>query len=701
MNWVDPPAGLVAADKASWLQPLVSDDGVGFTLNDVSTRSGSFFDGPRAAVFNLRKDREIREGLDGRKIKYFVYELSRTLTAERTGVYSLGPGLVKGTFVTGLQKKEYTARRLVTSARAVNVEVREVPMPRPANFCGGIGEYKVFTSASPTKLRVGDPLTLTVELERGPQSGSLELISAPDLLTIPELDTDFDLIDKSPTGRIEGSRKKFVYAMRPKRKSDGIPPIIVSTFNLQTEEFENIQSPAITLEITEAERLNSGELIGTRPTIGSTLIKNRAEGIFQNITDPSLVRDQRISLIDWSEAALGVCCATGCLIGLASLYRRRTSDAGRVRRVQARNAANRRLAEARSLVSKGQQTEALRQVRSAILGLVADLQNRVAEGLTAVDVNSTLAAASINDDDRMAVVKLLESIESAEYGAGQSTDASVAIEETSKLISRIAPRLERGVKAAHLIVLCLVLTGLNSGATYAAQPGSNERLFVRALELFDNAKSPDEYRESAQVLESILTDGFRNGAVYYNLGNAYYRAGDYGRAILNYRKAKPYLPDYPYLTSNLEQALAAAPGRLAEPPKPWWSHVLFWTDWLSFPAKVKVFFGGLTLASVVTAAAYLFRIPRMTLPITLLVLSSLAIGLDAALNDAEITGFRRAVITGETTARKGTGNSYEAAFDQPLRDGAEFQILSETHDWTFGHFEGIGDGWVRNEFVAR
>ena len=32
-------------------------------------------------------------------------------------------------------------------------------------------------------------------------------------------------------------------------------------------------------------------------------------------------------------------------------------------------------------------------------------------------------------------------------------------------------------------------------------------------------------------LESLLADGFRNGAVYYNLGNAYFRAGEYGRAI--------------------------------------------------------------------------------------------------------------------------------------------------------------------------
>ena len=84
-----------------------------------------------------------------------------------------------------------------------------------------------------------------------------------------------------------------------------------------------------------------------------------------------------------------------------------------------------------------------------------------------------------------------------------------------------------------------------------------------ALEVFDAAKTPADYRESADLLESLLADGFRNGAVYYNLGNAYFRAGEYGRAIAAYRKAKPYRPRDPYLEANLRQALSVAPGRLA------------------------------------------------------------------------------------------------------------------------------------------
>ena len=89
------------------------------------------------------------------------------------------------------------------------------------------------------------------------------------------------------------------------------------------------------------------------------------------------------------------------------------------------------------------------------------------------------------------------------------------------------------------------------------------------------------------------------------------------------------------------------------------------------------------------------------MPIVVILLASVAIAVDAGLSYADIEGSRRAVITAETTARKGTGKDYEAAFDQPLKDGAEFRILEETNDWVLGHFEGIGDGWIRKEYIAR
>src|SRR5271170_3077792 len=148
-----------------------------------------------------------------------------------------------------------------------------------------------------------------------------------------------------------------------------------------------------------------------------------------------------------------------------------------------------------------------------------------------------------------------------------------------------------------------------AGDVGAAEPGTRERTFLKALEVFDAAKTPEDYRESAALLESLLADGFRNGAVYYNLGNAYFRAGEYGRSIAAYRKAKPYRPRDPYLEANLRQALSAAPGRSPEPPPPWWRHVLFWSSWLSFPMKVYTTFTGFLVAALAACAAQFLRSP--------------------------------------------------------------------------------------------
>lgn len=250
-------------------------------------------------------------------------------------------------------------------------------------------------------------------------------------------------------------------------------------------------------------------------------------------------------------------------------------------------------------------------------------------------------------------------------------------------------------KLLMLLALCL------GSYSFGAEPGERQQSFVRAIDQFDRAKTPEEYRESARLLESMLVDGFENGAVYYNLGNAYYRAGEFGRAIINYRKAKLYLPRNPYLTANLQQAVSMAPGRLKEPASPWWTHVLFWNQWLALPSKINGAVVGLSSTSVVLFLGFLLRRRWLNWVAAALLLVSLLLSLDAALS---IPGFiepKRGVITAETLARKGTGSEYEAAFDKPLLDGAEFTILNETGSWTLGHFEGIGDGWVRNESVAK
>src|SRR5205085_3959031 len=119
------------------------------------------------------------------------------------------------------------------------------------------------------------------------------------------------------------------------------------------------------------------------------------------------------------------------------------------------------------------------------------------------------------------------------------------------------------------------------GSVRASETGERERAFVKALEAFDAAKTQSEFRDVSATFEALVSPEYRNDALQYNIGNARVRAGDYGRAILAYRKAKLFRPRDPWLEANLTQALNAAPGKLPPEPEPVWRRIFFWSDWLS------------------------------------------------------------------------------------------------------------------------
>jgi hypothetical protein len=77
------------------------------------------------------------------------------------------------------------------------------------------------------------------------------------------------------------------------------------------------------------------------------------------------------------------------------------------------------------------------------MGLIADMQNLVAEGLTALEADAVLAKAAVADTNRTAVLRLLEAIESGEYGSGVTTQTQAIIETAEGLIPSLARHLER------------------------------------------------------------------------------------------------------------------------------------------------------------------------------------------------------------------------------------------------------------------
>jgi len=63
-----------------------------------------------------------------------------------------------------------------------------------------------------------------------------------------------------------------------------------------------------------------------------------------------------------------------------------------------------------------------------------------------------------------------------------------------------------------------------------------------------------QYDQAIALYEGILKDGVESAPLYFNLGDAYFKNGDLGRAVLNFYRARRLDPSDPDINHNLEFA---------------------------------------------------------------------------------------------------------------------------------------------------
>ena len=75
-----------------------------------------------------------------------------------------------------------------------------------------------------------------------------------------------------------------------------------------------------------------------------------------------------------------------------------------------------------------------------------------------------------------------------------------------------------------------------------------------AMKLANDLYERGSFVEATQIYQQLADEGYGDSIVFYNLGNAYYKSGDLGRAILNYLRAERLAPRDPDIQDNLQIA---------------------------------------------------------------------------------------------------------------------------------------------------
>ena len=105
----------------------------------------------------------------------------------------------------------------------------------------------------------------------------------------------------------------------------------------------------------------------------------------------------------------------------------------------------------------------------------------------------------------------------------------------------------------------------------------NAREFISAMEAY----KAQDYPTTISTLETIANNGIRNGALYYNLGNAHLKNNDLGRAILWYERSLELLPNDPDLRFNYDYARSLTRDATEEDSTPLTRIIFFWKYQLS------------------------------------------------------------------------------------------------------------------------
>lgn len=92
----------------------------------------------------------------------------------------------------------------------------------------------------------------------------------------------------------------------------------------------------------------------------------------------------------------------------------------------------------------------------------------------------------------------------------------------------------------------------------------------------------NRFQEAAEIYERVIAEGKKNGHLYYNLGNTYFRMGNLPKAILNYVKAQTLLPRNEDVEANLEYALRQTVDQLDGRKPQALESILFWVRDLSW-----------------------------------------------------------------------------------------------------------------------
>ena len=213
------------------------------------------------------------------------------------------------------------------------------------------------------------------------------------------------------------------------------------------------------------------------------------------------------------------------------------------------------------------------------------------------------------------------------------------------------------------------------------------------------------YSEAIDLYESVLAKGEHSAALYFNLGNAYFKNNELGKAILNYERAKRLRPHFKDLDHNLAIAENYKKDNIT-PVRPFFLISLWKNTYQLTSPVVWAFFGILMLLISIAGIAFwlLSSIREHKQRGFYGGLIGLSLGVVFLLlgygRHLSIHSHQDAVIVTEKVGFK-DGADEDSNTTQSLHEGTKIRLIEAIGDWHKVRLGNGEEGWLNeSDFEA-
>ena len=230
------------------------------------------------------------------------------------------------------------------------------------------------------------------------------------------------------------------------------------------------------------------------------------------------------------------------------------------------------------------------------------------------------------------------------------------------------------------IVFCVFVVSPGANAATSDGPSrTGDDMFAKA----NTAFAAGQFKSAIQQYQTVVQSGEWSANLFYDLGNAYFRDSDFGRAILNYERALELDRNHPEADANLRIARDQTHA-LELAAKPLEKYLNF-VGAKSFAILAAILFWGTIILLILRQRKLVWT--------TIGLLLTASCGLAAYKLESGTRGQAVAVVVGDNVeARVATADSAKSVLALP--PGSEVVILQERGDWSYAALPNNLRGWI-------